>query len=347
MAVKRKTTKLRIADIAAAAGVSIATASNVLARRKQYTSEAGLRVLRVAKEMGYKIKDPAELRKCIRFIIYKKHGQIVMDTPFFAELIGGIEQACRMQKYELLISYVDASKDPNYKTQVQNLVRDSNMPILLLATEMNEDDLEPFLPIKMPLLVLDSPFRWPSLEIVVMNNQDAGRQAAEHLFERGHRHVGYIGSSLSIYNMDDRFLGFSGTLREKGVDIKLEDKLLVEPTMEGAYLSMQKLLEKRKAPVPTAFFAANDIIAAGASRAFKAAGFRLPHDISMVGMDDMPFCQILNPALTTIAVPKRPIGETAVMRLIEMVKHPDTISRKTFIGVTLIARDSVATVQNT
>lgn len=346
MAKKGKTNKLRIADIAAAAGVSVATASNVLAHRKQYTSEAGLRVLRVAKEMGYQIKDKAELRKCIRFIIYKKHGQIVMDTPFFAELIGGIEQACRMQKYELLISYVDASKDADYKAQIKTLVQDSGMPLLLLATEMNEDDFEPFLHTKMPLLVLDSPFRWPSIEIVVMNNYDAGRQAAEHLFEYGHRHVGYIGSSLGIYNMDDRFFGFSSTLQQKGIHIRPEDKLLVEPTMEGSYLSMQKLLEKRRFSLPTAFFAANDIIAAGASRALKAAGFRLPQDVSMIGMDDMPFCQILNPALTTLAVPKRPIGETAVMRLIEIVKNPDSISRKTFIAVTLIPRDSVATIVN-
>jgi len=340
-----KRSKPRIADIAAAAGVSIATASNVLAHRKQYHSEAGLRVLRISKEMGYQAKDRADLRKCIRFIIYKKHGQIVMDTPFFAELIGGIEQACRMRKYELLISYVDASKDPNYTAQIQSLVQDSSMPLLLLATEMDEDDLAPFLHTQIPLLILDSPFRKPSLEVVVMNNQDAGRQAAEHLFDHGHRHMGYIGSSLGIYNMDDRFWGFHTTLHQKGVKLKPEDKLLVEPTMEGAYQCMQKLLLDRKTPLPTAFFAANDIIAAGASRALKAAGYRLPQDVSMIGMDDMPFCQILNPTLTTLAVPKRPIGETAVMRLIEMVRHPDDVSRKTFIGVTLIVRESVATIE--
>lgn len=340
-AMRKKSEKLRIADIALAAGVSVATASNVLAHRKQYASEAGQRVLRIAKDMGYQAKSSAHLRKSIRFIIYKKHGLVIMDTPFFSELIGGIEQACRQQKYELLISYVDAIHDSHYEKHLRALLEDASMPLLLLATEMDEHDLAPFLDAKVPLLILDSLFRSLSADIVVMNNHDAGCQAARYLLANGHLHMGFIGSSISFNNMLDRLTGFSETLEEQGIPLRPEDRFLIEPTMEGGYRDMMALLASRNTPLPTAFFAANDIMAIGAARAMKNAGLRLPQDASIIGMDDMPFCQIVNPPLTTLAVPKSAIGQTAVSRLIEMANHPDGATRKTLIDVTLIQRESV------
>lgn len=336
----------RIADIAKAAGVSIATASNVLAGRRQVHTDAGQRVLDIAEQMGYARTPNKRLRKCIRLVIAKQHGLVVMDTPFFSELIAGIEQACRQKNYELVITYLHLHEDPDALQHVDEILRDDTTPLLLLATEMTSHSLAPFLRAQVPLLVLDSLFLLEEVNTVVMNNYEAGYRATAHLIDNGHRHIGYIGSSILFNNMRDRFSGYANAMKAAGLTHNQDDIFLVEPTMEGASRDMLPLLEARKDRLPTAYFAANDIMAVGAARAMKTLGMRLPQDASMIGMDDMPICQVTNPQLSTMSVPKGAIGHAAVWRLIQMAEQPDNICMKTQIGIELIERDSVMPFQD-
>src|SRR5699024_10231090 len=138
-----------------------------------------------------------------RFIIFKRHGKVIMDTPFFSELISSIESACRAHQYELLISYMDAG-DPNLRTQIADVLKNGSRGIHLLATEMNDENLQLFKNCKMPLLVLDSLFLWDDHNAVIINSREAGYLAAEHFVENGHRSFGLITSSFPFNNMTDR-----------------------------------------------------------------------------------------------------------------------------------------------
>ena len=104
-------------------------------------------------------------------------------------------------------------------------------------------------------------------------------------------------------------------------------------------------LDSRAEPLPTAFFAVNDIMATGAMRALSERGVRLPEEVSIIGMDNMPFGHIISPALTTLDVPKRQISELAVQRLIHMAEHPDGLCLKTVVETTPILRDSVRRIE--
>ena len=98
--------------------------------------------------------------------------------------------------------------------------------------------------------------------------------------------------------------------------------------------------------MPTAFFADNDMIALGCIKAFQEFGYRVPEDISVIGFDDLPFCEISSPRLTTIKVFKYEMGQLAVRRVIELMKNGGKINTKTQICTEFVERDSVADLRS-
>ena len=110
--------------------------------------------------------------------------------------------------------------------------------------------------------------------------------------------------------------------------------------MEGAYADMTSLLQTEP-DLPTAFFADNDMIALGAVRALQQNGYQVPGDVSVVGFDDLPFCAISNPPLTTIKVYNREMGRAAVRRLVEMAKHGADYCTKIQVRSSFVERESV------
>ena len=111
------------------------------------------------------------------------------------------------------------------------------------------------------------------------------------------------------------------------------------PSVEGAYADMKELLARGE-PLANCYFADNDLIAVGALRAFREAGYRIPQDIAIVGFDNMPVCTYIEPALTTIHVPKEYMGQMAVRRLHELISHSDSQPIKIEISTTLQKRKS-------
>jgi LacI family transcriptional regulator len=329
--------KVGIRDIAREAEVSAATVSNALNLRRGVNPETARRIEAIALKMGYSREPAAALRKCIRFVLYKKHGLVVMDTPFFAQLIEGIEQECRLHGYEMIVNHMSGQGDPG---RVREVAAAKDMALLLLATEMDLDDIAPFLEAKVPMLLLDNDFPSLNVNTVVMDNYGAGLAATGHMIKCGHQDIGFLGSSRRFENMSQREAGYRAALQQAGLDTPENGLVYVEPTMEGAYRDMSALLQDGRA-LPAAFFAGNDIIAVGAARALKSRGFRLPEDVSMVGMDDLPLSRVVNPPLTTVSVPKKAIGRIAVRRLMGMMAAPDDEVQKTRVGVSLIVRGSV------
>ena len=137
--------------------------------------------------------------------------------------------------------------------------------------------------------------------------------------------------------MTDRFSGFEQALRENGLAPFSRVKL--EPTVDGADRDMSDYLAS-KPLLPTAFFAGNDIIAVGVSMALKRAGYHLPEDLSIIGMDDMPMCRVVEPTLSTVRVDKQRLGALAVSRLIDIMEGKTGVLR-TRMGVSYIERGSV------
>ena len=320
--------KLKLSDIARAAGVSTASVSNALNHKNRINPEKAEAIRRLAAEMGY-LPEASAQRRSLRFIIYRKHGKVVMDTAFFAQLIEGVQEGCRRLSCDLLINKVTAGDD------IAALI---DRPLLVLATEMDAEDLAPFRGVKYPVLLLDSDFRLEPFSSVSIDNCEAGWLAGKYLVDHGHRRVGFLDSSLPFNNMADRFLGLRMALEESGLSVAV--RVPLEPTMEGAARDMAAWLGEHR-ELPTAFFAGNDIMAIGAFMALKQAGYALPGDVSIIGMDDMPMCLVVEPELTTVRVEKQALGMIAVERLIGMMEEDRHVHQRTRIAVSVTERQSV------
>ena len=239
------------------------------------------------------------------------------ETPFFQQMIEGIEEECHRLGYEMVISHVD-QRNPNYQKQVRDLLEEQGVGIILLGTEMMDGDLSLYRNASCPVLLLDHWTELMDFNSVLINNADAARAITEHLLDNGHREVGYLRGNYRIKAFRSRFIGFQTALKKYKVPYKEEYTVTVGTYMSTACQDMLEYL-KKKPKLPTAFFADNDIIALGAMKALQEMGYRIPEDVSIVGFDDLTFSEISSPPLTTLRVEKREMGKMAVRRLVELI----------------------------
>lgn len=331
--------KITMQDIAKVAGVSPGTVSNALNDRSGVGKDVKKKILEIAEKMGYD-KSNRDESKVIRFIIFKKHGYVVSDTPFFSGLIEGIERECRSEGFEVVISHIIHNEHDD--KDIKEIVKEKQIAgILLLATEMDKEDFKLFGEFSVPVILVDNYFNDVDLDYVLINNTKGARQAVNFLIKNGHKEIGCLCSSKVTKNFSYRYKGFKTALSEANIEIKDEYDLMLEPTHEGSYRDMKEILKNHKTKLPTAYFALNDIIAFGAMRAMLESGIRVPEEVSIIGFDDMPFCEISSPRLTTIRVSAQSIGKIAVNRLMQKINEYDDDEFKIEINTNLVERESV------
>ncbi|MCL2323671.1 MAG: substrate-binding domain-containing protein, partial [Oscillospiraceae bacterium] len=275
----------------------------------------------------------------IQLTIYKKHSKVIADTPFFQALIEGIESKSRHNGYNLIINYM-SNNLLDIEGLKASLKENEISGMLILATEMDEEDMLCFLSLDIPIVVLDAYFLGINADYVVINNVSGGYLGTRHLIECDHKKIGYLMSSYPIKNFNERYEGYLKALNERDLKANPDFIIKLAPSMEGAYEDMIKYL-KDAHELPTALFADNDLIAFGAIKAFKEMGINIPKDISIVGFDDMPFCTIIDPPLSTINVNKKTFGKIAVEKLLSSMNEKLEYTSKTTLDVTLIKRNSV------
>ena len=338
---------IRAKDIAKKLGVSTTTVSLVLNDKPGVGDKTRERVLKEIEAMGFetniKLKPSVSL-KSIRFILYKKHGLVVGDTPFFSKLIESIEGEAKKNGFNIIISYLN--EEQNTQEYVKQFEQDDNTAgVMLLATEMTHEDVETFGKSYLPVLALDNCFDDVDIDCVQIDNVQGAYNAVNYLIKCGHKDIGYIHSSAYLHNFEQRFFGYKMALAENGIAYKEDKVILMEPTIEGSYEGMKTYLDEGNKP-PAAIFSDNDILAMGASRALKEAGYKLPEDVSMVGLDDMPYCTMMRPQLTTVKVNNASMGIVAVRRLADMINGRTDETVKILIRTSLVVRKSVVEMKN-
>lgn len=332
----RDVMKVSIKEISTKTGFSPATVSNALNRKKGVNKDTSAEIFRVAKELGY-IND-AVISK-IKVVIFKKNGSIMEDTPFFTLLLDGFERECRDSGYEMTLCYIDSRKE-NYESEFLSVFQEIGSAVVLLGTEMTTKDLKQIQNTSVPILLLDYWDDELDYNAVLINNYDAGRKATEYLINYGHKQIGYIRGDFRINAFGDRELGYYMAMKNNNLEVEDENIVTLKTTMDGAYRDMLKYLEKSP-KLPTAFFADNDMIAIGAMKALQEHNIKIPEDISIIGIDDLPFCEITSPRITSLRVPKQEMGLIAAKRMFEIIEHKDDAILKIQICTTIIERESV------
>lgn len=333
-------------ELARRLNISAATVSMVLNNKPGISEKTRQTVLEAAREFGYeppRKQEESPSKGTIQFVIYKKHGAVVTDTPFFSQVTEGIDAGCKEAGYELQIFYFYETQEA--AAQLDALREKNCQGILLLGTEMTTGYFSQFLQLQLPIVVLDTYFEELNCDSVLINNVQGAYLATDYLISNGLTKTGYLRSSFPIGNFQERADGYYKALRHHQLSTSHPYVHRLTPSMEGAYQDMRELLEKGT-ETAEAYFADNDLIAAGAMRAFHEKGFRIPEDISIIGFDDMPICDFLEPGLTTMNVPKQRLGRLAVERLVAKLARDSETPVKIEISPRLHIRHSVKTSDN-
>ncbi|MBR7174862.1 MAG: LacI family DNA-binding transcriptional regulator [Clostridia bacterium] len=322
--------------------LSESAVSLALNNKPGVSRETRKRVVEEARTRGYDFSRKAtatdKKKGTICFAVYRKSGAVVGDTPFFSELTDGISVSCRREGYECMIRYL--YEDEDLREQIYDLRVAHFAGAIVLATEMDEQTLTLFDRVEIPVVFLDAYFERPEYNFVLINNSQGAYLATKYLIRKCRTQPGYLRSAYWISNFDARADGFYKAIREAGMSTSNSPVFRLAPSQDGAYADLRDLLNAGEKPAKC-YFADNDLIAIGAMQALKEAGYRIPEDVSVVGFDDISSSEYVSPPLTTIQVPKTTLGETAVVRVAQMIEGKNRYPLKIEVSTRLIRRKSV------
>ncbi len=321
--------------------LSATAVSMALNNKPGVSTETRNRVLDAAHKYGYdfsRLNTKTARKRTLCAVFYRADNAILSYAPIFMDLTDGMTNECAKQGYTLkTIQYYEKREDME---QLLGEIRQTDCAgVIVIGTEMSLDAFRHFDELKLPVVLLDNSFDAVNCNCVQINNRQGAHLATEYLISRRMSQPGYLHSSYPLNNFDERMEGFQSAVRDAGMSFSRSVIHPVSPTLDGACSDMLEMLEQ-KAPLADCYFADNDLIAIGAMKAFKLRGYKVPEDISVIGFDNISEGRVVDPALTTIDIPRAYMAEVAVRRLIELIEDPDQCYSKIEISTTLIKRFS-------
>lgn len=328
-------------ELAKKLNLSEAAISMALNNKPGVSTATRKSVLESAERYGYDFTRIAGRRSpggSIYFVIYRRHGAVVADTPFFSQLSEGIQETCNLEGYKLNIRYLYENED--IENQIEDIRYSDCIGVILLGTEMRQEDFKPFSRLSLPLVLLDVYFDSVRHDCILINNMQGAFLATNYLISQTKQQPGYLHSSYPISNFEERADGFYKAVRNHGMSSSKSIVHHLTPSVEGACADMSAILSQNE-ETARCYFGDNDLIAVGAMKAFQNFGYKIPEDIAIIGFDNLPVSNYIEPSLTTINVPKQYMGEKAAMRLIEILQAKSFVPIKIEVGTNLIIRRSV------
>lgn len=323
------------------AGVHAATASRALnpETRRLVNAETARRVLRAAEALGYQPNPIARSLKTSRSMTV---GIVIPDltNPLFPPIVRGTEDVLTPAGYSALL--VNTDNDPERERSLIASLRSRQVEGLIVATARLQHPLLSELHAQGVKMVLVNR-RVEDLDLPSITPDDASgiALAVKHLVGLGHRRIVHVAGPESTSTGVVRSRAFSSALREHGIP---EDPALIASCdywveSEGAR-AMRSLLDS--GTEFTAVVAGNDLIALGCYAVFEERGIACPADISVVGFNDMPLLDRLQPPLTSVSVPNHQVGVEAARMLLEAIHEPTRPPRSVLLSLSLSVRGSTA-----
>lgn len=326
-----------VKDVAAAAGVSVGTVSNVLNRPDRVSERTVERVQRAIQELGFVRNDAARQLRAGRS---RSIGLVVPDiaNPFFAEVARGAEDRAADAGMTVLLGNSDESE--SRQTAHLELFHEQRVNGVLITPASEElDSLRRFSGGGMPIVLVDREVEEETFPSVAVDDVEGGRLAAQHLLDIGRRRLAFVGGQQTVRQVADRLRGARmavSAVEGATLEIIEQPSLTVLQGREAG----EKLTSRASEDRPDAVFAANDLLAVGVLQAFSLmSSIRVPEDIALVGYDDIDFASAAVVPLSSVRQPARLIGWTGVDLLLKEIEGAGEERRVRF-RPELVARDS-------
>lgn len=328
--------RVTIRDVALHAGVSHQTVSRVINHSKHVSPKTREKVEASINELGYKPNAIARSMALGRTCLLACIAPNLTDFTF-ASLVEGAETEARTQGY-----YLISSSAPNaeiLESLLSELVESRRVSGMIVINPYI-DERHSYLPEDFPTVFIGSHARKPGISSVTLHDELAGYLAAQHLLDLGHRNIGMVTGLMVEDCAIKRCQGFKKALQEAGINSN--SNLVIEgdwsaTSGRNAFLKMVEI-----GIIPSAIFAQNDRMAIGVIQAAKEQGIRVPEQLSVIGMDDMPLASYFDPPLTTLQQDIIKNGSKAAKLLIENIEDPSCLTKSLTINPKLLVRESTA-----
>lgn len=328
-------------QIAKLSRVSQATVSRVLRGDPRVNEELRQRVLAVIHQLGYVPDARAQSLRSQRtemlgLVLHRSPQQLARD-PFFSALIASIIEFAGKEGYHLC---VDAARAVQSRRAIyEDLLRTRRVDGLILVEPQTQDERMPrLLEEGFPFVLIGRYEPTDAVYSVDNDNVGAGRMATEFLIHKGHRRIAYISGPRGIFVCEDRYQGYRQALEEAGLCYAPELVAWRDFSEEHGYRSMNRLLDLPKPP--TAVVAVDDLVAIGALRAAKKRGIAVGKHLAIIGFNDTPFCEYVEPPLSSVAVDIRALAHAATQVLINLIEGYQVSERRHIVPCRLTERAS-------
>ncbi|GEL08907.1 LacI family DNA-binding transcriptional regulator [Salisediminibacterium halotolerans] len=326
-----------IKDIAELAGVSRTTVSRVLNRSGYVSETAEARVMEVIEETGY---IPSEQAKAMRTKQTKVIGVVLpkISTETVSRTVDGIDTKLSEHGYHLLLA--NTNLDPAKEIEHLKLLQSRRVDgIIIVATNINDQLLKMIERIKEPVVAVGQDI--PGIPCVLYNDYEASRDVTDHLLQKGHRHIGFIGVSEQDRAVGhERLRAFRDTMASWGCPV--EENWVQQGVfdIESGYEAMKQIIETSKVR-PTAVFAVTDRLAIGAMEYVRSLGWKIPEDISFIGIGSSDLSRYSSPKLSTVDYYNEQAGMKTAELLLDYLRGDKKTPEKFIMNYGLIERNSL------
>jgi DNA-binding LacI/PurR family transcriptional regulator len=340
-----------IQDVARVAGVSTASVSNLLnGRPERMRSQTRERIEAAISSLRY---TPSGIARHLKTGHAPMLGLLVptVANPYYGELAVAIEHAAHARGFHVLLC--NTLREMKREREFAGELTAYGVKGLITASALSDpEELHTLVKTGVSIVafdVLQRNINIHGIDVVTLDNAAATAIAVKTLFDLGHRNIAYATAPLGTRNREARSRGYRDALLQLGVSY--ERTVVGAPPRQDAIFGDTDLagLGRRLAsdiaalePRPTAVVAMNDMLAVGLMTGLRALGLRIPHDISVVGIDDINLASLVTPMLTTVRQPFARIAETAVEHLLLRLKEPDRPGTETVFQPELVVRDSTS-----
>ena len=333
-----------IRDVARLAGVSPATVSRILNDNQVYktTDETRERVLRAVTELGYQPLARKEVPACADSEARFSVGCLLATTrgkysdPYYLSILGGIEE--EVTRLGGIVSLIQTEQELD-NPEILDRVIHAGLSGLIMMRPLS-DALFTRLHSLIPHIVGIDTGHMP-IDNIEYDHLRVSKMAVEYLYRKGHRQIGFIGGSTgnAPLKKSRRYRSYLETMADLGLEVRPEWVLNCEWDDQKCIRLVEQVC--RESELPTAFYAASDLMAMAALRALYQLGIPVPGRVAVIGMSNIEMSQYANPPLTTIDVPAVEMGITAARVIAQRIRGDDSLPKRILLPSTLIERNSV------
>ena len=308
------TTSIR--DVARRAGVSLGTVSNVLNRPDQVGAVSREKVLAAIAELGFVRNESA---RQLRAGTSRTLGLVVLDiaNPFFTDVARGVEDVAALAGLSVILCNSDdrPAKEAAY---LDLLAEQRVQGVLITPTADLSPHLDALRRRGTPVVLVDRRAPAPGQCSVAVDDVLGGRLAADHLVERGHRRIAFVGGSSGLPQIEERHAGVVSAVRDHlGTEETLTVFSPATLTVATGREAAAQIIGMPAALRPTAVICANDLLALGVLQEMTRHGVRVPEECAIVGYDDIDFAAAAAVPLTSVRKPRRELGRRAAELLLD------------------------------